>query len=171
MKKPNRTTLLILILSLLLVFTGVTSLGFTYLLFPMLVPGYGGGEPFHLTNYNNYTTTFPWFSSSKLHLTIKANNTIQIYIDGKNVYNGTYYKLSIEPNNNPLITLKSTSPVTGRFGARQEPPWMMQIAAISLFLTGLISSAVSLTYWIWSRKKSVRESAADGKKRNKQRQC
>jgi hypothetical protein len=86
LEKQNRFTLIALILSSLLVFTGVFSLGFTYVLFPVLVPGYGGGEPFLLASYNNYTATFPWYSNSELQLTIKANRTIQIFIDGKNVH-------------------------------------------------------------------------------------
>lgn len=148
MERPNRITLVAFNLSLLLLLTGVLSLGFTYVIFPKLAPGYGGGEPFLLTSYNNYTDTFPWFSDSKLHLTIKANNTIQINIDGENVYNGTYYKISIEPNENALITLKSSSPVTGRFEAWQEPPWMMQLSVISIFFAGLITTGLSFAYWI-----------------------
>ncbi len=146
--RPNRITLVAFNLSLFLLLTGVLSLGFTYVIFPKLVPGYGGGEPFLLTSYNNYTDTFPWFSDSKLHLTIKANNTIQINIDGENVYNGTYYKLSIDPDEYILIMLKSSSPVAGRFEAWQEPPWVMQLSAIGLLFAGLITISLSIAYWI-----------------------
>ncbi len=148
MERPNRITLVAFNLSLLLLLTGVLSLGFTYVIFPKLAPGYGGGEPFLLTSYNNYTDTFPWFSDSKLHLTIKANNTIQINIDGENVYNGTYYKLSIDPDEYILIMLKSSSPVAGRFEAWQEPPWVMQLSAIGLLFAGLITISLSVAYWI-----------------------
>ncbi|UCG90333.1 MAG: hypothetical protein JSU57_00980 [Candidatus Heimdallarchaeota archaeon] len=81
-------------------------------------------------------------------MTIKANNTIEINIDGENVYNGTYYKISIEPNEYTLIILKSSSPVTGRFEAWQEPPWVMQLSAIGLFFAGLITTGLSVVYWI-----------------------
>ncbi|MFX0211199.1 MAG: hypothetical protein ACFFDT_34785, partial [Candidatus Hodarchaeota archaeon] len=127
---------------------GFLSIGFTYVIFPRLVPGYGGGEPFFLASYNNYTVTFPWFSSSKIHLTIKANDTIQINIDGENVYNGTYYKILIEANEDTLITLKSKSPVAGRFEAWQEPPWIMQLSVIGIFLTGIMITGFSVVYWL-----------------------
>ncbi|MFX1285036.1 MAG: hypothetical protein ACFFB5_15345 [Promethearchaeota archaeon] len=157
---PNTTALLAFSLSSLLLFTGFLSIGFTYVIYPFLVPGYGGGEPFLLTSYNNYTDTYPWFSSSKLHLTIKANDTIQINIDGENVYNGTYYKISIEPNENTLITLKSSSPVTGRFEAWQEPPWMMQLSVIGIFFAGLITTGLSFAYWIRVGKSENRKKAS-----------
>jgi hypothetical protein len=157
LEKQNRITLIALILSSLLVFTGVISLGFTYILFPVLVPGYGGGKPFLLASYNNYTTAFLWYSNSKLQLTIKANRTVQINIDGKNVHNGTDYELSLEPKDYTLIMLKSNFPVAGRYKARQEPSWIMQFGAIGLFLTGLITTTVILTTAILKRKISIKK--------------
>jgi hypothetical protein len=150
----NITHFFIFILSLILIFIGVFSTVFTYTFYPTLVPSYGAGEPFDLTSYNNYTVTFPWFSNSKLHLTIKANTTIQIYIEGKNVYNGTYYKLSIKPKDSILITIKSNSPATGRFEAWQEPLWWMQVGSLIFLFTGCILTILSFIYWIWSRKKN-----------------
>jgi hypothetical protein len=138
LNNQNKTALVTFSLSVILSLIGIIFLGFTYIIYPKLVPFYGGGEPFILASYNDYSDIFPWYSNSKLHLTIEANNTIQVYVDGKNPDNGTYYVITIEPRVETLIRLKSSLPVEGRFNAWQEPPVILQISAIVLFFTGLI---------------------------------
>ena len=126
------------ILSLLLLFSGVLALGFTYIFVPTLVPGYGGGEPFQLDTSNNYTVQFPWYSKTRISLTIKANNSVNVFIDGNSVYNGSLYSLSIAPKSSTLITLKSVSATSGRFIASQEPSIILQFCTWGYFLFSLV---------------------------------
>jgi len=133
--------------SSLLLLSGIISIGFTYVLYPALVPGYGAGEPFHLTSYNNYTTQFPWYSKTRIHLTIEANDSMQIFVDGISVFNGSFYKISIEPQNQTLIKLQSVTSVSGKFLAWQEPSWLMQIISSCIFLLGFVATvSVSAIY-------------------------
>ncbi|PWI46626.1 hypothetical protein CEE45_15905 [Candidatus Heimdallarchaeota archaeon B3_Heim] len=140
----------LIIFAFLILFSGIIALGFTYVIYPTLVPSYGAGEPFHLTSYNNYTTQFPWYSKTRIHLTIKANDSIEIFIDGISVFNGSFYKTSIEPQNQTLIKLQSVTPVSGKFLAWQEPSWLMQITASCIFLLGLVATVSVSAIYIWS---------------------
>jgi len=94
---PNRITLIALSFSSILLFSGLVSLGFTYMFYPTLVPGYGRTERFNLTEYNNYNTQFPYYANSRLHITIEANNTMSIFIDENFVHNGSFYELTVGP--------------------------------------------------------------------------
>lgn len=152
MEKSKKICLVALIFSVFLVLGGVIGLSFTYLIYPSLIPGYGGGEPFYLDSYNNYTTYFPWHANTRLNLKIEANNTIQIYIDEINAYNGTKYEITIEPKNSVLIKLKSDYPVEGRFTARQEIPWVMKVGSFGLLCIGIISTGLSALLLIRSKK-------------------
>lgn len=151
-QRPNKITLIALSFSSLLLLSGISYLGFTYLFYPTLVPSYGLTERFHLEEYNNYTTNFQYYANTRLHLKIKANRTISIFIDGNNVHNGSFYELTTEPQDVISIKLNSNSPVSGRIIAWQEPPWWMQIRAFILLLAGLTATLVSLGYWYWSQK-------------------
>ena len=133
----------------LILFSGIIALGFTYLIYPALVPTYGAGEPFNLTSYNSYTTEFPWYSKTRIELTIKANDSIQIFIDGISVFNGSVYKTVIDPNSQTLIKLQSVAPVSGKFLAWQEPSWLMQTVAIGIFLIGLVATVSISAIYIW----------------------
>ncbi len=135
----------------LILFLGIITLGFTYVIYPTLVPGYGAGEPFYLNNYNSYTVQFPWYSKTRIELTIKANDTIQIFIDGISVFNGSVYKTSIEPQKQVLIKLQSVVPVSGKFLAWQEPSWLLQTISISIFLIGLVATVSVSAIYIWDQ--------------------
>lgn len=139
-------------ISICLIFIGSISIGYSYFMYPSLVPGYGGGEHFYLDNYNNYTTQFPFSGASILHITMKANDTVQIFINNENVFNGTYYEVEIEPNMDVLMILKSTSPVNGRLSLRQETPVFLGFLSIGFFLIGVISIFMN---W-YSSKKSIK---------------
>ncbi|MFQ6125376.1 MAG: hypothetical protein ACE5R6_12345 [Candidatus Heimdallarchaeota archaeon] len=149
MKPLKKISLFVLILSVLLLLSGVIALGYTYLLFPTLIPSYVGGEPFYLDASNNYSTQFPWSANSRLHITIKANDTVDVYTDGSYVYSGTYYELTIEPNVVVMIMLKSSSSVSGRFTARQEIPRKMQVVAFGLLFLGLVATTLSVAFHVW----------------------
>lgn len=153
MQRPNRITLITLSFSTLLLFSGLVSLGFTYIFYPTLVPGYGRTERFNLTEYNNYNTQFPYYANSRLHITIEANNTMNIFIDENFVHNGIFYKLTVEPKEYILIKLNSSSSVSGRFLAWQEPPRWMQVGTFLLLFTGFLATVLSLAFWYWSQKK------------------
>ncbi|QEE16768.2 hypothetical protein DSAG12_02598 [Promethearchaeum syntrophicum] len=133
--------------SLCLILISSISIGYSYILYPTLIPIYGGGETFYLDSYNNYTSQFPFFTNAKLHIIMNANDTVQIFIDNENVLNGTYYDVEIEPNSEILMLLKSYFPVTGRFTLRQETPIFMEILSISLLLTSVITIFMNLYYF------------------------
>lgn len=155
MEKSKKVCLVALIISVFLVLGGVIGLSFTYLIYPSLIPGYGGGEYFYLDSYNNYTTVFPWYANTRLNLKIEANNTINIYIDEINVYNGTKYEITIESKNSVLIKLKSDYPVEGKITARQEIPWIMKFGSFGFLCIGIISTGLSVLLFIKSKKKKL----------------
>jgi len=133
----------------LLVFIFLFFLGATYLLYlqfdyPSLIPGYGGGEKFSLTKANNYTFQIPWFAYSRLHLTLQANDTIKLHVDDVYVCDCSQYDIVIEPGEEALIVLKSSSSVSGMFTAWQEIPFEEQILASSVLIVGLVGTIVTL---------------------------
>jgi len=132
-----RVRLLSSLLFISLSFAGLAYFLYLQLLYPTLVPGYGGGESFSLTKANNYTFQIPWFAYSRLHLTLQANETVNLYTDGRHACDCTSYNLVLEPGEEVLIMLKSSSSVSGRFTAWQEIPLENQLFALSLLLTGL----------------------------------
>lgn len=152
MNQPKKISLFALILFALLLLSGVIALGYTYLLFPTLVPTYGGGEPFYLDESNNYSTQFPWYANTRLHIAIKAKDTVDIYTDGSYVYSGIDYELTIAPKSEVMIMLKSNSPVSGRFTARQEIPRQMRVVALGLLFLGLVATTLSGAYRVWSQR-------------------
>ena len=138
--------------SFCLIFIGSISTGYSYLMYPSLVPIYGGGEQFYLDNYNNYTQQFPFFTNTRLHIIMNANDTVQISIDNEIVLNGTYYETEIEPNMDVLMILKSLSPVNGRFTLRQETPLFLGILSIGLLVIGVISIFMN---WYFFKKNTI----------------
>ncbi|MHA2226708.1 MAG: hypothetical protein ACXAC8_15965 [Candidatus Hodarchaeales archaeon] len=141
-----------LIISILILLAGLLYFSFTFVIFPQLVPGYGAGEPFQLNENNNYTTDFPWYANSRLHLTIKANNSVQIIISENLVHNGSSYELTIEPNDYRLITLISNSSVSGRFSAWQEVPIERQVGTVGFLTIGIAATMITSTLSFISRK-------------------
>ena len=133
---------LMLILFLILTLTGATYLLFLQVIYPKLVPSYGAGEPFTLTNANNYTYQLPWQAYTRLHLAFETDNTVELFSNGEYLCNCTSYNFIIEPENTLLIMLKSNSPVIGRFKAWQEIPPERQTLGITILLVGLIGSSL-----------------------------
>ena len=101
--------LLALLIFISLSFVSATYLLYLQLLYPSLIPGYGGGERFSLTKINNYTFQIPWFAYSRLHLTFQANDTVKLYVDDDYVCDCSQHDLAIEPGEEALIVLKSTN--------------------------------------------------------------
>jgi hypothetical protein len=134
-----------LLIFVFLFFVGVTYLLYLQLLYPSLIPGYGGGERFSLTKANNYTFQIPWFAYSRLHLTLQANGTIKLYMNDDYVCDCSQHDIIIEPGEEALVVLKSGSPVSGMFTAWQEIPLERQILASSMLLVGLIGTIITLT--------------------------
>ena len=119
------------------------------------MPGYGRTERFNLAEYNNYNTQFPYYANTRLHIAIEANNTMSIFIDEIYVHNGSFYELTVEPKEYILIKLNSSSSVSGKFLAWQEPLWWMQVGTLFLFFTGFITTVLSLAFWYWSQKNEI----------------
>jgi hypothetical protein len=129
------------LLSFSLLLAGSAYFIFLHSIFPGLVPGYGGGERFALNEANDFTFQLPWWARSRLHLSLQANDTIKLYIDGDYVCDCSYYELVIERGDEALVLLRSDSPVKGRFTARQEIPLEKQLLAFVMILAGLVDLA------------------------------
>ena len=151
--KRSETGLLIFILSFLLLFAGLTYFLYLQVIFPQLVPHYGGGERFTLSEAQNgtYTSQMSWSAYTRLHLTIQANNTVELYVNGTYVCDCTHYDLVIEQGGRALILLRSDLPVSGMFKAWQEIPLERQLLALALLLIGLIGIGISVIIHVRKR--------------------
>jgi hypothetical protein len=138
----SKKGLIILVFSLLTLFAGLSYFLYLHAIFPKLVPSYGGGERFTLSEAQNYTFQIPWFAYSRLHLTLQTNDTVELYADSKYVCDCTRYDFVVEPGEQLLILLKSETPVSGMFTAWQEVPSENQIAAASLVIIGLLGIGI-----------------------------
>ena len=129
-----KTRLLIFILSFLLLIAGLTYFLYLHILFPQLVPHYGGGERFTLSKTANDTYAFqiPWSTYSRLHLSLQTNNTVELYLNGTYLCDCTRYDFVIERGGRALILSRSDLPVSGRFKAWQEIPLEKQLLAFTL---------------------------------------
>ena len=136
-------TVLLLLLSSSLLLAGSAYLAFLYGMFPRLVPIHGGGEGFTLGEHNYYSAQLPWSAYSRLHLSLQANDTIELYRDGDYVCDCVQYELVLERGEDVMLMMKSNSPVRGFFTARQEIPLENQLLAFILLSAGLIGVAIS----------------------------
>ena len=136
--------ILILFASLILSSVGLTYFLFLQIIFPKLVPSYGGGERISLNSYNNYTFQIPWSANSRLHLSFQTDKTVNLYLDGNYLGDFTSYNFIIEPGDIALIKLEANSDVSGMFKARQEIPVEKQQLAIITILVGLIGATTSI---------------------------
>lgn len=140
----SRVRVLALILSSLVLLAGLIYLYYVQVIFPHLVPGHGGGERFSLSEANDYTFQIPWDAYSRLHITLQANEIVELYINDEYTSSCTHYDLVIEPGDSAWILLKSHSPVSGKFTAWQEVPFEKQMFAYSIISTGLIAVVLSI---------------------------
>ena len=141
--EKSKTDLLILLLSFSLLIVGFAYFFYLQVIFPRLVPGYGGGERFALNEVNNFTFHIPWSAYSRLHLALQANDTVELYMDGSYVCDCSRYEFVIEGGDDALIMLRSDSPVNGMFTAWQETPLEKRLSAIVILSVGLIGVAIS----------------------------
>lgn len=135
---------LIPLLSLLLLIAGIAYLLYLQVIFPKLVPHHGGGERFTLRETNDYTYQIPWSAYSRLHLTLQANGTVMLYVDGDHVCDCAHYEFVVEGGDEALVLLRSDSPVDGMFTARQETPLEKQLLALIMLLSGIAGLATSM---------------------------
>jgi len=144
--KKSKTYLLVLILSFLLLVAGLTYFLYLQFLFPLLVPHYGGGERFVLSETKNSTYTFQisWSAYTRLHLTLQANNTVELYVNGTYLCDCSHYDFVIEQGGRALIYLRSDVAVSGMFQAWQEIPLERQLLALTLLIAGFIGIAISI---------------------------
>ena len=142
--EKTNTGLLILLFSFLLIIMGSAYLVYLQVVFPKLVPHYGGGERFTLSEANDFTFQIPWSAHSRLHLALQANDTLELYVDGSYVCDCSHYEFVIEPRGEALILLRSDASVNGMFTAWQEIPSEKQLLASLMLLAGLIGLAISI---------------------------
>jgi len=128
-----------------LLFVGAVYFMYLQLLYPSLIPRHGSIERFYLTKANNYTFQIPWFTYSKLHLTLQANDTVKLYVNNEYMCDCSQYDFVIEPGEEALIVLKSASSVSGTFIAWQEIPFERQMLASGMLLIGLTGTIITLT--------------------------
>jgi hypothetical protein len=140
-RKKSQTVALML--SVVFVFSGLAYVLYLHAVFPSLVPHYGGGERFTLSHVNDYASQIPWSAFTRLHIALKANDTVQLYIDGKYTCDCTQYDLIIEAGDEAHILLKSDAPVVGMFTAWQDTPFEKQLVAYTLLVIGLIGVVLS----------------------------
>ena len=136
--REGKFNLSYLIVASLLLLAGSAYMIYLHGLFPRLVPSYGGGERFWLDEANNFTFQIPWSAVTRLHLTLQANDTVELYRDGKYVCDCSKHELVVEKGDEALIILKSSSPVNGIFRAKQEIPLEKQLVAIIMLITGIV---------------------------------
>lgn len=152
-EKP-KIGLVILILSFLPLLAGSTYFLYLDLVFPQLVPHHGSGERFTLNKVENGTYTFqiPWSAYTRLHLTLQANSTVELYVNGTYVCDCTHHDLVIEQHGRALILLRSDSPASGMFEAWQEIPSERRMFAIGLLLVGFIGVGIGISIRIQRQK-------------------
>ena len=135
---------MLIFISFSLLLAGSAYTAYLHLIFPKLVPGYGGGESFSLGEANNFTFQMPWWAYSRLHLDLQANDTVELYLDGDYVCDCVQYELVLECGEDIMLMMKSNSPVIGRFTARQEIPLEQQLYALLILSAGLIGVTLSI---------------------------
>ncbi len=131
--KDVRLTL-ILVVSTLLIAVGLGMLSYSYYLYPYLMPSYGGGERFVLTSFNNYSKTLPLEVKEPVELSVSANDTVKLRVDGKLVRAGREITLSLEPGVY-ILYFTSSSPVEVEVAFRLKP--LTHLTCLSLALIGL----------------------------------
>jgi hypothetical protein len=141
----SKTGLMVFVFSLLTLFAGLGYSLYLNVIFPGLVPSYGGGERFTLSEAENFTFQIPWLAYTRLHLALQTNDTVKLYIDSEYMCDCTSYDFVVEPSEHILILLKSNAPVSGMFTAWQEIPFDKQILALTLVIIGLLGIGIKIT--------------------------
>jgi len=141
----SKTGWMVFVFSLLTLFAGLGYLLYLNVIFPGLVPFYGGGERFTLSEAENYTFQIPWLAYTRLHLALQTNDTVKLYIDSEYMCDCTSYDFVVEPGEQVLILLESDAPVSGMFTAWQEIPFEKQILALTLVIIGLLGIGIKIT--------------------------
>lgn len=131
--------------SLLMIFAGLGYLLYLNVVFPGLIPSYGSGERFTLTEAENYSFQIPWSAHSRLHLALQTNDTMKLYADSEYMCDCTSYDFVVEAGEQVLVSLKSDAPVSGMFTAWQEIPFERQMLALTLVIIGLLGIGIIFT--------------------------
>ncbi len=143
-KSMSRYIVLVALFSMLSL-VGLMYLLFLHFVFPTLVPFHGGGESVVLKSANNYTQQIPWEAYSRLHLSLKTNETVKLYSNGEYLGDCASYEFKLESGEDVLVMLKSDSPVSGRFTDWQEIPYEKQALGLGILVVGLSGIGLSIT--------------------------
>jgi len=143
----SKTGLIVFVFSLLTLFAGLGYLLYLNVIFPGLMPSYGGGERFTLSEAENYTFQIPWLAYSRLHLALQTNDTIKLYVDSEYMCDCTSYDFVVEPGEQVLVLLKSDAPVSAMFTAWQEIPFERQVLALTLVIVGCSGSLIYYKFY------------------------
>ncbi len=116
---------------------GVGALYYALEVYPYLVAGYGGSEPFTLSTVNGYTFILPVWTGSKVNVQVYANNTVQVWVEGELMGEGNQVFFDLEPEKQHLIMVTSEVPVEGRISFRQQPPEVLLLVAGFMVVLGV----------------------------------
>jgi hypothetical protein len=143
----SKMGLIVFVFSLLILFAGLGYLLYLNVVFPTLVPSYGGGERVVLSEAENYSLQMPWSVYSRLHLALQTNDTVKLYVDSEYMCDCTSYDFVVEPGEQVLILLKSDAPVSGMFTAWQDIPFERQVLALTLVIVGCSGSLIYYKFY------------------------
>ena len=139
--------MIVFVFSLLTLFAGLGYLLYLNVIFPGLMPSYGGGERFTLSEAENYSFQMPWLAYSRLHLALQSNDIVKLYVDSEYMCDCTSYDFVVEQGEQVLILLKSDAPVSGMFTAWQEIPFERQVLALTLVIVGCSGSLIYYKFY------------------------
>ena len=110
-----------ILIGVLFVSTGI-SIAYSFLVYPTLIPGYGGGEQCILTESNEFTQMYPFTVSTPITISVEANDSIEIWINGVFEYQGVTHKFSIAGESNQIVNFTATTEVSVYMQLRQQVP-------------------------------------------------
>ncbi len=135
--KINKTSVS-LIFSIIITLGGILYGFYSFIIYPTLIPHYGGGERFYLSRENNYTTTYDLYSQDGLNLIIQCNDTSEILLNNTSVCNCSYYTVFVRENTQLRVEIKSNHSLEGFIKARRRVPMSNVILSYSIPISGAL---------------------------------
>jgi hypothetical protein len=142
-----------LIFSIIIIISGILYGLYSFIIYPTLIPHYGGGERFYLSKENNYTATYDWYSQGGLTLIIESNDTSEIFLNNTLVCNCSYYNVFVKENTHLRVKIQSNHSLEGFIRARRKVPVSNIILSYSIPLLGTLIFFII----IYLRQKRVNE--------------
>ena len=120
---------------------GLGLLAYALVIYPKLVAGYGAAEQVLLNRENGYTRFLPLYSEYGLSLAVKANITVQAWIEGLKLGEGIAFSFDLPPGHH-VVALTSAGPATVEVYLRPSlPPYLIWVGGAALTLGLLVVAA------------------------------